>query len=381
MASLQSKKKNWYAVVSITNKETKERNREWISLDTKDKTKARKRIAKVEKVESDIRDGMQFSFPWLNEGGRVKVVELSVEEAVNDWMERRRKQPDISEATIQINENSIDHLYSCVGRTAPLKSITTKSMDDYSDYLVSKGLSTSTVNIHLRSARTFFRYVWKRGMIDRLPMIEQLKVADTLPIYFTDDEFHAILDEVGADSFYGKVFFFYRETGLRLREPFIATLDGNWLDIPNTSKGKRPRSIELDDFLIQIFEELREWADNCGLVKGSRGRHLSKKLKKVMRKCGIPETKHFHSLRHTFAVRQVVTGVPMAMIQSMMGHRSISTTEIYAEFELKKLKRHFPTLLDYFHEGRKELKMTKVGTVSVGTDSDLRVFTEGKTLN
>ena len=46
-----------------------------------------------------------------------------------------------------------------------------------------------------------------------------------------------ILNEVGADSFYGKAFFFYRETGVRLREPFIATLDGNWLDIPNTSKG------------------------------------------------------------------------------------------------------------------------------------------------
>ena len=381
MASIRKLKGNWYCRVSVTNKVTKKRDDIPIPLKTKSKTEAYKKKAMIEKVEDDIRNGMDFTFPWLDGGGKVKVKELTVEEAINDWMERRRKQPDISEATIQINENSIDHLYSCVGKSTPLKSVTTKTMDDYSDYLVSKGLSTSTVNIHLRSARTFFRYVWKRGMIDRLPMIEQLKVADTLPIYFTDDEFHAILDEVGADSFYGKVFFFYRETGLRLREPFIATLDGNWLDIPNTSKGKRPRSIELDAFLIQIFEELREWADNCGLVKGSRGRHLSKKLKKVMRKCGIPETKHFHSLRHTFAVRQVVMGVPMAMIQSKMGHRSISTTEIYAEFELKKLKRHFPTLLDYFHEGRKELKMTKVDTFSVETESDYRAVIEGKTLN
>jgi len=108
---------------------------------------------------------------------------------------------------------------------------------------------------------------------------------------------------------------------------------------------------------------------------------LSKKLKKVMRKCGIPETKHFHSLRHTFAVRQVVMGVPMAMIQSKMGHRSINTTEIYAEFPLKKLKSHFPTLEGCFQEGRNTSKTSKVDTHLVDTPKDFRVFTEGKTLN
>ena len=161
-----------------------------------------------------------------------------------------------------------------------------------------------------------------------------VKINDTLPIYLTDDEFHAVLNEVGVDSFYGKVFYFYRETGVRLREPFIATLDGNWLDIPNTSKGKKPRSIELNEFLLEIYQELKQWADECHLVKGSRGRHLSKKFKKALRKCGIDESKHLHSLRHTYAVRQRVLGVPLATIQAQLGHRSITTTEIYTLIEL-----------------------------------------------
>ena len=381
MASNQKKKGSWYSVVSITDKETKSRKRKWIPLITTNKTEAHKRKAKIEKVESDIRNGIEFTFPWMADGGRTKVKELTLEESVNDWLERRRNQPNITEATIQINENSIEHLFWSVGKTTPLKSITTKMMDKFSDHLVGKGLSLNTVNIHLRSIRTFFRYVWKRGMIDRLPMIEQLKVKDTEPIYFSDDEFHTILNEVGVDSFYGKVFFFYRETGVRLREPFIATLDGNWLDIPNTSKGKKSRSIELNDFLVEIFKELRQWADNCGLVEGSRGRHLSKKLKKALRNCGIDESKHFHSLRHTFAVRQVVKGEPMAMIQSKMGHRSLSTTEIYAEFQLKKLKRHFPTLIDFFQDDRNDGKKTEGRTFSGRTSKDYRAITEGKWLN
>ena len=108
---------------------------------------------------------------------------------------------------------------------------------------------------------------------------------------------------------------------------------------------------------------------------------MSKQLKKALRNCGLDESKHFHSLRHTFAVREVVKGTPMAMIQSKMGHRSISTTEIYAEFQLKKLKRHFPTLIDFFQEEQNESEIVKVGTKSVGTNKDYRAVTEGKWLN
>ena len=381
MASIVEKKENWYCRIIVTNKVTKKRKEITIPLSTKSKTEAYKRKAKIEKVEADIKNGMKFTFPWQNDGGTVKVKELTLEESVNKWLERRRNQPDITAATIQINENSIDHLFWSVGKTTPLKSVTTEMMDKFSDQLVAKGLSINTVNIHLRSIRTYFRYVWKRGMINKLPMIEELDVPQTEPIYFSDDEFHTILNEVGVDSFYGKVFFFYRETGLRLREPFIATLDGKWLDIPNTSKGKKSRSIELNDFLVEIFKELRQWADTCGLVQGSRGRHLSKQLKKALRNCGLDESKHFHSLRHTFAVREVVKGTPMAMIQSKMGHRSISTTEIYAEFQLKKLKRHFPTLIDFFQEDTKDGKKMEVITKRVITDKDFKAVTDGKWLN
>lgn len=381
MATIKQFRNKWYSRIRWSDTVIKKRMEKLVPLRTDSKTEAHKRNREVSRYEKDIINGLDFEFPWMADGGRTKVKELTLEEAINDWMERRRNQPDISQATIQMNENSIDHLFRSVSKTTSLKSITTKVMEDFADDLVGKGLSVNTVNIHLRSTLTFFRYVWKRGMIDRLPIIEQKKVGSTFPIYFSDEEFHAILDEVGADTFYGKVYFFYRETGLRLREPFIATLDGNWLVIPNTSKGRKERYVELDDFLIDVYKELRLWVETCGLVKGSRGRHLSKKLKKAMRKCGIPETKHFHSLRHTFAVRQRVIGTPMAMIQAMMGHRSITTTEIYAEFPLNKLKDHFPTLKEYFHKGRKTVKSSKGDTVLWDTHKDYKEITEGKLLN
>jgi site-specific recombinase XerD len=258
-------------------------------------------------------------------------------------------------------------------------------MDGFRDDLIDKGLKPSSINIHLRTAKSFFRYVWKRGTIDRLPRIEMVKINDTLPIYLTDDEFHAVLNEVGVDSFYGKAFYFYRETGVRLREPFIAALDGNWLDIPNFSKGKRARSIELNDFLVEVYKELRRWANECGLVERSKGVHLSKMFKKALRKCGIDESKHLHSLRHTYAVRQRVMGVPLATIQAHLGHRSITTTEIYTLIDLKKLRRHFPTLISKYTE--EQIKAEKVSKTSI-RDTDLRdthqyqqLFIEKKIVN
>ena len=386
MATLKKRKGKWYSRIRWSD-DLGQRRENQIPLRTDNKTVAHKRNRVVSKLQQEmIDDGRDFEFSWLKEdGGQTTVKELTLAEAVDSWIERRIKQPDIRPSTVEINRNGISHLFKTLGKKLPLKSIATDHMDAFRDSLIDKGLKTATINMHLRTAKVFFRYVWKRGLIDRLPMIEMVSVEDTLPIYLTDDEFHAVLNEVGVDSFYGKVFFFYRETGVRLREPFISKLDGNWLDIPNTSKGKRPRSIELNDFLVEVYKELRNWADNCGLVEGSRGRHLSKKFKKALRKCGIDESKHMHSLRHTYAVRRRVMGVPLATIQANMGHRSITTTEIYAKIELKKLRRHFQTLLPHYTD--EEIKAEKVSKSAIGdtdlwdTNQYLRLFTDDKTVN
>ncbi|MBT3996666.1 MAG: tyrosine-type recombinase/integrase [Candidatus Marinimicrobia bacterium] len=385
MASIRKMRGKWYSRVRWYDN-TIGKQKEYLQpLRTDNKTVAHKRNQIVTKYQDDIGSGMEFEFPWMTDGGETKIKEMTLGEAVDSWIERRIKQPDIRPSTIEINKNGMSHLYNTVPNTYPLKSITTEHMDAFRDDLVDKGLSIATINMHLRTAKSFFRYVWKRGTIDRLPMIEMVDTNDTLPIYLTDDDFHEVLNEVGVDSFYGKVFFFYRETGVRLREPFISSLDGNWLDIPNLSKGKRPRSIELSDFLVEVYKELCEWADTCGLSKGSRGRHLSKKFKKVLRKCGVNESKHLHSLRHTYAVRQRVMGIPLATIQAHMGHRSITTTEIYAKLELKKLRRHFPTLISQYTEeqieAEKVLKTPIRDTDLRDTDQYKQLFIEKKSIN
>ncbi|SVE32375.1 uncharacterized protein METZ01_LOCUS485229, partial [marine metagenome] len=167
MATLKKRRGKWYSRVRKYDEYGKRVERQ-IPLRTDNKTVAHKRNRIVTKYQNDVNDGMEFEFPWMKDGGQTKVKELTLVEAVDSWIKRRMKQPDIRPSTININKNGISHLYNSLGKKLPLKSITTKHMDGFRDDLIDIGLSKTSINIHLRSVKTFFRYCWHREMINKL---------------------------------------------------------------------------------------------------------------------------------------------------------------------------------------------------------------------
>ena len=191
--------------------------------------------------------------------------------------------------------------------------------------------------------------------LDKIPHIQQLSVPETEPIYITDNEFQSIMELDWLDDFYKRMFLFYRETGMRLREPMMSVLDGAWIDIPNTSKTKKGRNIELDAPMQSIFNELKDWCGNgYGSTLVDKGAdHISKKFKKALRSIGTDESKHFHSLRHTFAVRRLIQGTSIYDLKLLMGHSSVTTTEVYSNMNLKRVAQDFPTIVtSYVNEAK-----------------------------
>ena len=355
MACLKNRGGIWFARIRWTD-EYKVRQEKQVTLRTKSKVTARHRLSFVNKEEKDIINGMSFSFPWMNDEGQTKLVRFTLNDAINEWISRRKKL-NIRTKTLETNENGLTHFEKYIGGSFPLRAIQTTHIDDFIDHLRDIGLSITSINIHLRTIKTMFRYYLKRERLDKIPLIEQLaNENEEIPIYITDTEFQAIMDLDWLDPFYKKVFYFYRETGCRLREPFFSILDRNWLDIPNLSKGKKPRSIELINSLVQIYKELIDWYGKCGLVEESKGRHISKMFKKALRFIGANETKHFHSLRHTYAVRKIVNNVSIYKIQIIMGHSSVTTTEKYLKMDPKRLQKDFPTLVqNYLKNGKGDM--------------------------
>ena len=338
-----------------------------IPLRTPSLVTARERSVLILKVLRDIKlnlidsNGKEygFNFPWLSESNIIKVKRFTLKDAVDQWMSKRVGK--LAEKTIELNQDGLNYFLKFIGSIHPLESITTNRVEQFADWLDEKGLSKTSINIHLRTIKAMFRYYLKVDRLVKIPHIEQLRIPKTEPIYITDNEFQSIMELDWLDDFYKRVFLLYRETGMRLNEPMISVLDGDWIDIPNTSKGKVGRNIQLDRPMQSIFNELNEWlSSGYGSRLKTPDDHISKMFKKALRCIGADEGKHFHSLRHTFAVRRLIQGTSIYELKLLMGHSSVTTTEVYSNMNLKRVSQDFPTIVSMYLN---EIKIGKKDTL------------------
>jgi hypothetical protein len=213
MATLKPRRGVWYARVQWwLGKSHKDKQ---IPLRTKSKVTAHERLAEVNKVEDDIKQGIEFTFPWLSDSSKTKVKRFTLQDAVNQWMSKRIGK--LAKNTTDLNQVGLDYFVKFMGKTQPLENITTSQMERFADWLDGRGLSKNTINIHLRTIKAMFRYYLMVDKLNKIPHIQQLSVPETDPIYITDNEFQSIMELDWLDDFYKRVFLFYRETGVRRR--------------------------------------------------------------------------------------------------------------------------------------------------------------------
>lgn len=105
------------------------------------------------------------------------------------------------------------------------------------------------------------------------------------------------------------------------------------------TKTRRDRSIPMNDRVVQVLKRRFEaYAHEHEYVFfNSESNKLShettgKPLKKAVRKAGLNDNLHFHSLRHTFATWAVQSGMPWYAVSKLMGHSTTRMTEKYAQF-------------------------------------------------
>ena len=144
-----------------------------------------------------------------------------------------------------------------------------------------------------------------------------------------------------------KTFQFALETGCRLSEPYYGKIDGHWLVLPaEYTKSKIEREIFLTDELIAIWyamnTNLQKWLDH-GYKSENYKSMISKTFLKACRSVGIKH--HFHDIRHTFAVRKYLQTRDIYQVKKELGHSSVTTTEKYTKFSLRRLEHDFPSLV------------------------------------
>jgi len=345
MATLKKRRKKWYARVQWNANNLKKEKQ--IPLRTTSKMTARMRLAEVNKVEADIKCGVDFIFPWINEVSTTSVIQFSLQDAVKMWLKGRRSE-GIRPSTIKRNWYSMESFMSTVGYRRPLVGVNTNMIDTYRKMCTEKGMSPDGININLRAVKTFLRWCLRRDYIDKIPHIDMVSKPRTMPFYLPDRIFVKLMRLDWLDDRYKTAFLFYRETGCRASEPFIGELDGNWLLISgDKTKQRVEKELRLNDECLRLCVQMRNQLEKYDGTVESLTQNLSKMFLKVMREINGENTKyHLHCLRHTFAVRRYLLTRDIYLVKQEMGHASVKTTEVYAQFSLRRLEMDFPTLVE-----------------------------------
>jgi len=190
----------------------------------------------------------------------------------------------------------------------------------------------TTVNINLRAIRAFFNWIVDNDLSDRIPFkIKMVKTEKENPKFLLPDELQAIY-KLMDDDVLKSTFRVYERTGMRLAELNNSRREGNFIIITKT-KGKRERIVPLDSDIIEDYEIAKR--------RNFSPDYLSHQFTKFKRLAGIEGKKTFHSFRHTFAVRKLLETRNIYTVRDLLGHSSVTVTEIYTKMPIEFLKEVF----------------------------------------
>ena len=282
---------------------------------------------------------------------------------IDQFLNYLRYERNASPQTVQTYEESLRELESYIAFREDGLSLGTVDTDlirDWMESLMDRGNNASTINKKLSALRSFFRFALKRGLVEKDPAhaLAGLKKSKPLPQFLREGEMDRLLDGMEWGENYKDVrartlFLLLYETGLRRSE--LAGLNDGDIDfgvckLKVTGKRNKQRIVPFGAELAEALkgymdvrnEQLR--LDGDALFLNDKGHRMTgQQVYAIVRKrlTGATSLKKRspHVLRHTFATAMLNNGAGLESIKNLLGHESVSTTEIYAHTTFEQLKR------------------------------------------
>lgn len=234
--------------------------------------------------------------------------------------------------------NDISSLQEFIGK----KKLTSLEMDNVIDFL-SQFANKRTLNRKLSSINTFFRFCHEYNFEYSKISVPMSKVPKSLPKYLSYDEIIdglRIIDRATREGLrdYALILFLYA-SGCRISEALNAQkndiVDG-WLKI-RFAKGEKERMVPLAPIALKALDEYLEYQDmrSSFLWLNYKGEKLSRisAFKIVKKYIGVSP----HILRHSFASSLIIGGADLRVVQELLGHSSLVTTQIYTHIQKQNL--------------------------------------------
>lgn len=242
-----------------------------------------------------------------------------------------------------------------------VNSVRREHIVSYLMALRDRGLGTSTISRRLVAIKVFFKYLQQEGLLSNnvTESMESPRLWKVLPGTLTYKEVERLLvapdpkkklglrDKALLETLYG--------TGLRVSELAGLKIEDLHFDagyVRCMGKGRKERVVPLGETARRILQQYlaesqpvlaKGRAEERGVFLSIRGRPMGRKavwklIKKYARGAGISKNVKPHTLRHSFASHLLANGAPLRVIQEMLGHADITTTQIYTHVDQARLK-------------------------------------------
>lgn len=241
------------------------------------------------------------------------------------------------------------------------KELTADHFRRYLFECMKRGMARPTIRLHFAALRTFFRFLTERHGLASNPLQEVLlpKLEKKLPMVFTAKQIDELLSAplriekskrapVWMPARDAAILELFYSSGLRLSE--LVALDVASVDLYSESvrvlgKGRKERVVPVGAPALAAIQKYRHEANvHAGPLFISKvRRRLGREnvwlvLKRYLPHTSIPANASPHKLRHSFATHLLDAGADLRSVQSLLGHASLSTTQIYTHVTVERLK-------------------------------------------
>lgn len=250
-----------------------------------------------------------------------------------------------------------DFITYCDNNRVNYLSLSKDDVINYLKFLDEQKLSNKSIGTILSSLRCFYSYLLDNNYINLniFKLISNPKLEKKLPSFLSYEEIRIVLDSIDTDNILSirnkMIIELLYATGIRvseLRNIKIIDIDFNNKSIKVFGKGSKERIVYFGDYAydaIKLYLDNRELKSEY-LILNNKGKQISVRgieliIKNVIDKACIKTKVSPHTFRHTFATHMLNNGCPLKSVQELLGHASLSSTEIYTHITDDYIKSEY----------------------------------------
>ncbi len=258
---------------------------------------------------------------------------------IEEFLEYLQAERGFSELTIKSYRTDLTQIQMEIAASPGFCEISAAELQD--TLKIFKSLKPASLARKIAALKSFFRFLKKRGYIKSNPCLKlpRPRVPERLPNIIKQKDMGTLFDTPAQDLTELALLLFY-QTGLRISE----LLNLKWSDIQwgraillvQKGKGGKSRQIPLLPVSLKALKNFSKGKNREEKIFSMSDHQMRRSIKRHLKAWGNLTP---HSLRHTFASHLLTEGADLRSIQELLGHQSISSTQIYTHLDIEEIRK------------------------------------------